>query len=552
MAIELPIKYYLDYYRYITAYVLRHYEEMLHLEELDFIESSQLMDEAAFCLYLRMANRRGLFFRPSQLNYEEVPDLEESLAILVKNNFIEPLGKKHKTFAYDWLLSYKKADLWDVYKTIYPTDKTLKKAGVKEALLLFLLEQTPFDDLLNNLVKKEAVYVQGRQKEEQLVRFLFFGNLYSGTTDFVVRDVGHRSFEKKDDDDFVPIFSSRQEVDECWVLSIASQQWHLVAKIITPAIALSWLNRWFNPTHQWTKKGQQKLDKLILKVGKYLEQKKMPEEALHFYKNTKKSPSRERQARILVKLDKKEEAVALCQIILLDAKNATESIFAKDFIARLTTTDRLKSTRKKLKEADSIQLDQSWQYQVERGVLQHYMNKGYEGLHAENSVWRAMFGIVFWNLLFDGESAAFHHPLQYAPSDLRLPDFYENRKDQIDECLKILTKKENFEKHLAVLFEEKWGIHNPFIYWDFGTMEIARTLYKFVKPKPLKAVLLQMTKNVKENTKGFPDLFVWKKRAYWFVEVKSPTDMLSEQQLFWQNFFEEHKIKTMVLKVEWK
>ena len=44
-----------------------------------------------------------------------------------------------------------------------------------------------------------------------------------------------------------------------------------------------------------------------------------------------------------------------------------------------------------------------------------------------------------------------------------------------------------------------------------------------------------MSKNLVEHLRGFPDLFMWdeKSNEYCFVEVKSPPDNLSNQQLSW-------------------
>ena len=70
--------------------------------------------------------------------------------------------------------------------------------------------------------------------------------------------------------------------------------------------------------------------------------------------------------------------------------------------------------------------------------------------------------------------------------------------------------------------------------------------------KALKDVLLEMAKNPKENSTGFPDIFVWKNKDYHFHEVKSPNDHLSSKQLFWLDFMQERKIKTEILKISYK
>jgi hypothetical protein len=41
--------------------------------------------------------------------------------------------------------------------------------------------------------------------------------------------------------------------------------------------------------------------------------------------------------------------------------------------------------------------------------------------------------------------------------------------------------------------------------------------------------MLEMALNLRENTRGFPDLLVWNDEDYAFIEIKSPTDHLSSR-----------------------
>jgi hypothetical protein len=66
------------------------------------------------------------------------------------------------------------------------------------------------------------------------------------------------------------------------------------------------------------------------------------------------------------------------------------------------------------------------------------------------------------------------------------------------------------------------------------------------------AILLTMAENVRDNSMGFPDLFVWNESAYIFYEVKSPNDQLSAQQLFWLDFFQSVGINAEVLRLNFE
>jgi hypothetical protein len=65
----------------------------------------------------------------------------------------------------------------------------------------------------------------------------------------------------------------------------------------------------------------------------------------------------------------------------------------------------------------------------------------------------------------------------------------------------------------------------------------------------LKKTMLEIAKNVKDNSTGFPDLFIWNEDEYFFYEIKSPNDHLSAQQLYWINFLQRHSIKADILRL---
>ena len=71
------------------------------------------------------------------------------------------------------------------------------------------------------------------------------------------------------------------------------------------------------------------------------------------------------------------------------------------------------------------------------------------------------------------------------------------------------------------------------------------------EPAGLRAVLLEMARDLKHNSKGFPDLLLWSDTMVEWVEVKAPNDTLSARQLSWLNFFNEHGLPARVLKVSW-
>lgn len=571
----LPPKYYLDYYTYILRYVEHHYKDMLAENEKQFIAKLHKAKEDSLCLYLRIAGRRSIFFRPSQLQYDEIADTNKAIKELLKLGLIQTLNEAHQEQSTDWLNTFTKPQLWEVLNQIHKVKKksdnkssnksdkpTLPSKQTSKALLVdFVVQNVDFPKLIKHFNQTEKTIVQNKLEEETMIRYLFFGHSHGSIIDFVVRDIWDQPFEQIDEKHFTPYFKTRTEIDQCFQLSMLNREWNALQEMKSKEdtdeieqvkIAKQWFQNWFDSDTIWTEKAQVKLDKILLKVGRFFERKKELDLALQAYQHTVRQPSRERQARIYLKQKNMDKIQMVCNQILEAPQSIKETIFAKDFIRKISEKKSIKSTRKKLKEADIVTLPQKWKYSVETGVLKHFVRKKYNGLHAENTIWRGLFGVVFWDLIYDPTAGSIHNALQSLPSDFYHPDFYKKRQEKIAKCLEILDDEKAFQNHLTQIFEQKWGINNRLIVWSYDLLEVLQEMYRKMSPKQLKAVLQKICKNPKDNLAGFPDLFIWKKRAYWFIEVKSPTDMLSEQQLFWIEFMQAQNIKAKVLKVKWK
>jgi hypothetical protein len=179
------------------------------------------------------------------------------------------------------------------------------------------------------------------------------------------------------------------------------------------------------------------------------------------------------------------------------------------------------------------------------------MEKGENGFFSENYVWKSLFGLTFWEIIFDEEYA--HQPLQRYPTDLFGEDFLEKRREKFLRKMQILDDNKLFIDKILKTIELKNGIANPLVNWFYELSPILETICQQIPSYKFKGVFMEMAKNLKENGKGFPDLFLWnEKEGGRFVEIKSPNDHLSPQQLFWIFTFQKEKIPVEVLRVNWK
>jgi hypothetical protein len=80
---------------------------------------------------------------------------------------------------------------------------------------------------------------------------------------------------------------------------------------------------------------------------------------------------------------------------------------------------------------------------VENLALQFWVNQGWKGYHSENSVLSTLFGMLFWDILFDDSvPGVFSSPFQDCPLDLRTEFFYESRREAIDQQVKRIDSGE--------------------------------------------------------------------------------------------------------------
>ena len=563
--IELPPKYYLTYFQYLIDFVKKKYQHILNETEQQFLSDFEALTEDEKCLFIRFCNRTGSFFRTEKLKYAEIENIAESLNGLVDKGFVAPLSENHLTEAANVLDIFSKSELIELAKML--NHETRGKASLKkDEVLDWLLAIGNWEDMVYLLNSEDYANIHGlphslvrvqKETEVQMLKFLFFGSRHGDMTEFVTRDLGFQSYEKFDEDKMVAYFQTRQEVEDKLKVSLAREDFYLMQQA---DIEILDIYNWFM---DWTETHRKELSEIAiptygtfsLRVALYLEKKKALDEALTIFRLTEESPSRERQVRILDKQKNREEAKALCELILAEPQNATEQFFAEDYLNRIAAILLKKKSKKavtqQLHKSDSITIAATWKRQVEFGVINYYQERGMKAEFTENHLWRSLFGLLFWDIIFDTDSLAIHHPLQRSPSDLFKPTFFEKRKEKMEERLKMLEDEDATVIYMNRIFFEKFGLTNPLVEWYGGLFPLILTLLERLSAEQITLITLEMAKNLRQNLRGFPDLFIWGDGEYSFIEVKSPTDSLSNQQLFWLRFFESINVRSKVLRVEW-
>ncbi|KAJ4937878.1 hypothetical protein JOQ06_002508 [Pogonophryne albipinna] len=177
---------------------------------------------------------------------------------------------------------------------------------------------------------------------------------------------------------------------------------------------------------------------------------------------------------------------------------------------------------------------------VEDLSLAHYHQQGFDqGIHGEGSTFSTLFGLLLWDIIFmEGIPDVFRNPYQTCPLDLYTDCFYENRKEAIDCRVQLLSEAsvETLHDMLAEVWTSHEGKVCSLVNWErFSSLQQAQSLVSCMRGAFLGGVIKRMSKDYRHCRGGLPDLVVWNtsNNTYKLVEVKGPSDRLSQKQQIW-------------------
>ncbi len=190
-------------------------------------------------------------------------------------------------------------------------------------------------------------------------------------------------------------------------------------------------------------------------------------------------------------------------------------------------------------------------YTVEEFAIHYYSQQGFSVLETESIPFHTLFGIFMWILIQDpsdpqlqiiafGERTAFEDGQvseeiwTHLPSDFSATGYATRRHTAID-------------KHLASIPNEKEELFWLFDYWVEPSehlrqylwahhpknIETARKLIEILPVEVIHRILKYLVVDYWKRYTGWPDLLVYNDSGYFFVEVKSSKDKLSEDQKSW-------------------
>jgi hypothetical protein len=204
---------------------------------------------------------------------------------------------------------------------------------------------------------------------------------------------------------------------------------------------------------------------------------------------------------------------------------------------------------------------------VEDFVRRHYAQEGYQCLVVESVPFHVLFGIYLWLVIQDpddervqvvgfGDRVAFDNGEQgeviwcHKPDDFGSPEYGKRRKEAIDEHFADMLRPEELDWLFDYWLEPSARLRQYLWAHRDADIETARNLITVLPPEVLLRILRYLVESYWERYCGWPDLLLYRDDEFFFAEVKSSNDKLSNDQKRWiRDNFEFLKLPFKLVKI---
>ena len=435
----------------------------------------------------------------------------------------------------------------------FPEMKPGSFARYKKPQLVSLLLEEIEDETLLVAARHLFRWYTPQHREALLVyRLLFFGNLHQDLTEFVLLDLGLLRYESYPLSQQDRLFNSRQLVRDSLLLSRLNELAYLAEEVGDAEALVAVCAHLLEPGEE--RSLLRRHDRILNRAGRFFERQKNDDQALALYQRAQAPPSRERQTRIHERNGRHSDALSLCEQIAAAPIGEEETTFAERFSVKVKRA--LGQAVKPLKHAvhpqRNLVLAFDPELRVEEAVLRHYAEHGVSGFYAENVFWLGLFGLAFWDIVFQPVRGAFFNRYQRGPKGLFSQRFREERAEAIEARLSQIETEDPLSRILDT-FKRKQGLANNLVHWNYLTREQLEITLERLPRAHLVAILQRLSSNLGEYKTGLPDLLLFPDSGFGYelAEVKGPGDQLQNNQRRWMAYFKQCGMAYVVARVQW-
>ena len=535
----LPTFYYRQHFLELLEFVSAHYQHVLSREHQDLIEAFGRLEQTAQCLYVRLANRKARVFAANKLRYPEIGHLHGPLSALRRDEWV---GSPGPEVFEDVLSCLTRQELHACAARSFPgLSRSMKKAELVD----FVREHCEAEAFIHGL-EPGRLLVQRRSDWVRFLLFLYFGECRDGLSRFTMRDMGLvRTHSLRDS--YEARFSDQEEALESYFFARRLREFQrgsCVQRERLVAGVPDWPQPGSDPAAQLR-------DQLAFEMGRALEKARQDDQAMSVYDVADSPQCRERTVRLLFANGRAEAARARLEACLDEPRSDEEWFFADDLYQQKFGRKRTSSLTDTLRAAEIIDLDEAHSGAPERAAIDYFEQLGQRAFRAENTLWRSLFGVMFWDELFGAAAACPHSPFDGLPSALRDGSFQSEHSEAIERKLAALSDTAATKRRLLKTITRHFGTANGVFRWRRSMAEVMFALIDHADRRALAAMLDRMCRNYAQARYGFPDLLVIDHDGARFVEIKADGDQIRRNQLVRLRQMSEAGLRADVLRIRW-
>jgi len=463
-----------------------------------------------------MINRRGAIFNRSLFNYPEIDDVERAAADLTAAGHARELGEAD----YAAFVSCLPKDIL-VTGAQAAGRGDVRKSWSKPKFIDYYLQSIPFPIAAQHCGARSFIALDGTRPIEFLL-YLYFGKTEVDLKNFALRDLGilrtnrETSFSARftDAEEALASFHYSQVLDSLQDGSDAVHRRAAIEVLGGPACTTQFAGELRSrAAHQ---------------TGLFFEKAGERDLARHLYRAGPSPDCNERLARLLYNMGDKAEAEMLLQRMIDDPASDGEHLFATDFYARKFGGRRTSLYTELLRSGRTITVDDTFRGNPEAGVAGVLRRDGAKVFFTENVLWHTLFGLLFWDELF--ESTRMPSGFDWLPHCLRDRSFRQLFAATIDEKLAAIATGSALPLILRTV-AARWGRPNGIFSWDHVQVEALRALLEGSNPRGIASIVGSMCDDFRGTRDGFPDLMLVQDGKTSFMEVKAEGDVIRRNQL---------------------
>lgn len=540
---DLPTYYYLAHLHECLDFISGSCEALLEEQHWAFIDVFRQQPHHVQCTLARSLNRKSPFIDSASLRYDEIPDPAHALQVCCDKQWLSQIPATHFL---EWLGQLTKPKLLILLRD-HSVDNVLSSAS-KGQLLALAQTHLTFEWVSSHTIYHQYVYRQVDTIIDYLL-FLFFGNVGSRLNQFSMRDLGVMRTRKKVAQ-MQARFASLDEATSTYFYASALSELKRIHKdgriAQQPTLCIDTL-----PDAHGTLARQKRNEYLWLYAKYQLQLKSDWQTVLPILDASELPEAQEKALRLRYQYADKEQVKQQLEAIIEQPDNSHILAFAEDFLARKYQKKRTSVMTDMLRNsARQLVLDEVHKHRVEAATVEHYQAHGIQALRTENELWRGLFGLMFWDIIFDAAFAV-GNEFDWRPYHLRHNNLYSDQTERVEALLTQCNTVDALKQHIITQATAHYGEPNGIFRWHKQILKRLVLFIEHANASSLRNVLKAMAQDYAMYRDGFPDIMVIDNQQVHFEEIKATGDSVRKNQLLTLSMLSKAGISVGITTVSW-